>query len=130
MKRLSFYYPFAALLGVATTSLVLEIIGLTWQAVLSPLWLGSMLISNITVAYLFREGIRRRKGLSAILLSLWITAVNMMIFSFLAMLGIGGVYGMWYGITKFHFIAPFGILAMYLMRWADSKEQSWRSARA
>lgn len=119
MSRIRFYYPFALVLGCASTFLVLELIGMGWQSGLSPLWLLAMMVSNITVAYLFREGIAKSRGPRFVFLAMFIGFVNVVIFSFIAYPISGGLYGTLVGATNFHIIGPLSLVAMFAMRWAD-----------
>jgi len=119
VKLVRFYYPFALVLGCAFTFLTLELIGMGWQAGMNPLWFAAMVVSNTTVAYLFREGIAKSRGLRFAALALFIGLVNVIIFSFIAYPISGGVYGTMVGVTNFHVIGPLSLLAMFAMRWAD-----------
>lgn len=119
MKRTRFYYPFAFILGCAFTFLALQWIGMGWQAGLSPLWLLAMMVSNLTVAHLFRGGIARSRGVGFLALALFIGLVNVVVFSFIAYPISGGVYGTMVGISNFHIIGPLSLVAMFAMRWAD-----------
>ena len=119
MSHIRFYYPFALVLGCAFTFLALELIGMGWQVGFSPLWLLAMVVSNFTVAYLFREGIAKSRGLRFLVLALFIGLVNVAIFSFIAYPISGGLYGTLVGATNFHIIGPLSLVAMFAMRWAD-----------